>query len=64
MVSSAFARENFGGAAQALGKTSEVRRQELRTIVGVLPDGFTFPRQNAGVDRRAVRNGVRRPHLV
>jgi putative ABC transport system permease protein len=42
MVSSAFARENFGGAAQALGKTVKFN-EKLRTIVGVLPDGFSFP---------------------
>lgn len=42
MVSNAFARENFGGAAQAIGKTISYA-SKLRTIVGVLPDGFTFP---------------------
>ncbi len=42
MVSSAFARDNFGGAAQALGKTLKFNTK-LRTIVGVLPDGFSFP---------------------
>jgi len=42
MVSSAFARENFGGAEQALGKTLKFN-EKLRTIVGVLPDGFSFP---------------------
>ena len=42
MVSSAFARDNFGGAAQALGKTLKYE-EKLRTIVGVLPDGFSFP---------------------
>src|SRR5277367_824648 len=42
MVSSDFARENFGGAAQALGKTLSYSGK-LRTIVGVLPDGFDFP---------------------
>ncbi len=42
MVSSAFARDNFGGAAQALGKTLNWGGK-LRTIVGVLPGGFDFP---------------------
>jgi putative ABC transport system permease protein len=42
MVSSAFARENFGGVAQALGKTVKFN-EKLRTIVGVMPDGFSFP---------------------
>jgi putative ABC transport system permease protein len=42
MVSNAFARENFGGAAQALGQMLSYNGK-LRTIVGVLPDGFGFP---------------------
>ena len=42
MVSSAFARENFGGVTEALGKTLKFN-DRLRTIVGVLPDGFSFP---------------------
>ena len=42
MVANAFARENFGGAAQALGKTLTFNGK-VRTIVGVLPDGFSFP---------------------
>ena len=42
MVSSAFARENYGGAAQALGKTLKFNGK-VRTVVGVLPDGFSFP---------------------
>jgi putative ABC transport system permease protein len=42
MVSSVFARDNFGGVAQALGKTLRYG-EKLRTIVGVLPDGFSFP---------------------
>jgi len=42
MVSSAFARENFGSAAAALGKPLKYA-DRLRTIVGVLPDGFSFP---------------------
>jgi putative ABC transport system permease protein len=44
MVSSAFARKNFGSAAAALGKTLKYA-DKLRTIVGVLPDGFSFPRK-------------------
>jgi len=42
MVSSAFARDNYGSAALALGKTLKFN-EKLRTIVGVLPDGFSFP---------------------
>ena len=42
MVSSAFARENFGTAQQAVGKTVKYYGA-LRTVVGVLPDGFSFP---------------------
>jgi putative ABC transport system permease protein len=42
MISNSFARENFGGAAQAVGKTVKIE-DRLRTIVGVLPDGFSFP---------------------
>jgi putative ABC transport system permease protein len=42
MVSSAFARENFGSAAQALGQTLKYE-DKTQTIVGVLPDGFSFP---------------------
>lgn len=42
MVSNAFARENFGGAAQALGQALKFQGK-LRTIVGVLPNGFGFP---------------------
>lgn len=42
MVSSGFARETFGGAAQALGQTLKYQSKVL-TIVGVLPDGFAFP---------------------
>jgi putative ABC transport system permease protein len=42
MVSSAFARQNFGTAAQALGKTLKYYGK-LRVIVGVMPDGFSFP---------------------
>ena len=42
MISNAFARENFGDAQQALGKTLRYYGK-LRVIVGVLPDGFSFP---------------------
>ncbi|HEX4322200.1 MAG TPA: ABC transporter permease [Acidobacteriaceae bacterium] len=42
MVSTTFARDNFGGAAQALGKTLDWGGKP-RTIVGVLPGGFDFP---------------------
>jgi putative ABC transport system permease protein len=42
MVSAAFAREQFGSAGQALGQTLKYYGK-LRVIVGVLPDGFSFP---------------------
>jgi putative ABC transport system permease protein len=42
MVSAGFARENFGSAAQAIGQTMKYYGK-LRVIVGVLPDGFSFP---------------------
>jgi putative ABC transport system permease protein len=42
LVSNAFARETFGDAAQALGKTLKFNGK-VRTVVGVLPDGFSFP---------------------
>ena len=42
MVSASFARENFGSARQALGQTLKYSGK-LRVIVGVLPDGFSFP---------------------
>jgi putative ABC transport system permease protein len=42
LVSSAFARENLGGAQQAIGQTVKYYGA-LRTVVGVLPDGFSFP---------------------
>jgi putative ABC transport system permease protein len=42
MVSSAFAREHFGEVAGAMGKAVK-SGQTLYTIVGVLPDGFSFP---------------------
>src|SRR5579859_597530 len=43
MVSSAFARENFGKIADAIGKAIR-SGGTLYTIVSVLPDGFSFPR--------------------
>jgi len=42
MVSAAFAREQFGSPAQALGQSLKYYGK-LRVIVGVLPDGFSFP---------------------
>lgn len=42
MISSAFARDNFDGAQSALGKTLSYNGKP-RVIVGVLPDGFSFP---------------------
>ena len=42
MVGAAFAREYFGSVTGALGQTLHIEG-ELRTIVGVLPDGFSFP---------------------
>ena len=42
MVGAAFAREHFGSVAGALGQTLHIEG-EVRTIVGVLPDGFSFP---------------------
>jgi putative ABC transport system permease protein len=42
MVSAAFARQQFGSAAQALGQSLKYYGK-LRVIVGVLPDGFSFP---------------------
>ena len=42
MVSAAFAREQFGSPEQALGKALKYYGK-LRVIVGVLPDGFSFP---------------------
>jgi len=41
-VSAAFAREQFGSPAQALGQSLKYYGK-LRVIVGVLPDGFSFP---------------------
>jgi putative ABC transport system permease protein len=42
MVSAGFARQTFGSAAQAIGQTMKYYGK-LRVIVGVLPDGFSFP---------------------
>jgi len=42
MVGAAFARENFGGVSNAVGQSMKVEGQ-IRPIVGVLPDGFSFP---------------------
>ncbi len=42
LVSATFARGHFGSAQAALGKTV-LYGGELRTIVGVLPNGFSFP---------------------
>lgn len=42
MVSGAFARESFGSIAAALGKTIAFEGKSYN-IVGVMPDGFTFP---------------------
>lgn len=46
LVSAAFAREHFGTAQAALGQTIEFDGA-LRPIVGVLPDGFSFPGKTA-----------------
>jgi putative ABC transport system permease protein len=42
LVASSFAREHFGSAQAALGQALDWD-QRTRTIVGVLPDGFSFP---------------------
>ena len=42
MVGAGFAREYFGSAAGAVGQAVHIEG-EVRTIVGVLPDGFSFP---------------------
>jgi putative ABC transport system permease protein len=42
LVSASFAREHFGSAKSALGQSIESIGQ-LWPIVGVLPDGFSFP---------------------
>jgi putative ABC transport system permease protein len=45
LVSSAFARDHFGSAQAALGRPLGYD-QRARTIVGVLPDGFSFPERS------------------
>jgi putative ABC transport system permease protein len=42
MVSAAFAEEQFGSPAQAIGQTLKYYGKQ-RVIVGVLPNGFSFP---------------------
>lgn len=42
LVGASFAREHFGSAPAALGKVIRYSNG-LHTIVGVLPDGFSFP---------------------
>jgi len=42
LVSYAFAQENYGGAAAAIGRTLDYENK-TKTIVGVLPGGFSFP---------------------
>jgi putative ABC transport system permease protein len=42
LVSASFAREHFDSAKSALGQSIQYAG-ELRPIVGVLPDGFSFP---------------------
>lgn len=42
LVASSFAREHFGSAQAAVGQALDYDRR-ARTIVGVLPEGFSFP---------------------
>jgi len=42
MVSGAFAEQNYGGSAKAIGQTLKYGGK-LRVIVGVMPNGFSFP---------------------
>jgi len=42
VVSTGFARDNFGSAANAVGKPVHYGGK-LRVLVGVLPDGFSYP---------------------
>ena len=49
MVSSAFARENFGGAEQALGKTVKFNEQAARDC-GCVAGWVLFPGEDAGMD--------------
>lgn len=46
LVSSGFAREHFGSARGALGRAVKYDGA-LRTVVGVLPEGFSFPGKTA-----------------
>jgi putative ABC transport system permease protein len=46
LVSASFAREHFGSAKSALGQSIQ-SAGELWPIVGVLPDGFSFPGKTA-----------------
>jgi len=46
LVGAAFAREHFGSAQAALGQTITYQGAS-RPIVGVLPDGFSFPAKTA-----------------
>ncbi len=46
LVSASFAREHFGSARAAVGKAI-LYAGALRPIVGVLPDGFSFPGKTA-----------------
>ena len=53
MVGAEFARDNFGSISQAIGQVIK-SEGEARTIVGVLPDGFSFPdRTNVWVELKA-----------
>jgi putative ABC transport system permease protein len=42
LVANSFAREHYGSAQAAVGQSLDYDRR-TRTIVGVLPDGFSFP---------------------
>ncbi len=46
LVSAAFARDHFGSVQAALGQVLAANRA-LHTVVGVLPDGFSFPGKTA-----------------
>jgi len=46
LVSASFAREHFGSAQAALGQAIHYGGM-LRSVVGVLPDGFAFPKKTA-----------------
>jgi len=45
LVSEAFARDRFGSAQAAVGRPLDFN-QKSRTIVGVLPSGFSFPEKS------------------